>query len=75
MNRTLIKKADALALTGDHKGAEKVFAEVNTSSKKIKVISLIHQADMYMRLCEDEKLIKLINEIEPLIGVLENDEK
>lgn len=53
MNRTLIKKADALALTGDHKGAERAFSEVNTSSKKIKVICLIHQADMYMRLCEE----------------------
>ena len=61
MNRTLIKKADALILTGDYKEAEKTFAEVTTSSKKIKVISLVHQADMYLRQCEEQKLIKLIN--------------
>lgn len=52
MNRCLIRKADALALTGDFSAAEKAYQSVNSSSQTIKVIALIHLADMYMRMNE-----------------------
>ena len=73
MSRTLINKADALALTGDYQGAEKAFNDVNSPSKKIKVIGLIHLADMYMRIGNEDKLDKIIVDIEPLLAGLDGE--
>lgn len=38
----------------------------------MKAISLIHLADLYLRLGEETKLDKTINELQPLLPVLEN---
>lgn len=69
----MIKKADALVLAGDYQGAQKAFSEMATPSKKLKMIALIHQADMYMRTGQQQKLLKIINQIDP--KVLEGQEK
>lgn len=75
INRCLIRKADALALSGQFEMAEKQYRLVNAESKKMKVIALIHLADMFMRLGQEAKVDQAINQLEPLLPAIENDEK
>jgi len=57
----MIRKGDALALSGDYAAAEKTYRSVESSSKTIKAIALIHLADMYMRIGDEVKLESAIN--------------
>ena len=60
MNRCLIRKADALAISGQYETAQQEYMSVSSKSQKVKVIGLIHLADLYMRKGEEEKLDKVI---------------
>jgi tetratricopeptide (TPR) repeat protein len=48
MDRSIICKADALRISGDYEAAEKEYQTI-TKSQKMKLISFIHLADLYIQ--------------------------
>jgi hypothetical protein len=44
---------------------------ITNSNEKIKLLALIHRAELYVHLANEIKLEKVLNEIEPKLKLLE----
>jgi tetratricopeptide (TPR) repeat protein len=75
MNRCLIRKGDALRISGDYTSAEKEYQATSTKSEKFKLISKIHLAELYILRGQEDKFESIIDEITPNLNILEKDEK
>lgn len=49
VNEYLIKKGDALMLNDQYNQAEESFNSVSSASEKMKLVSLIHLSELYMK--------------------------
>jgi hypothetical protein len=74
MDRCNIRKADALRISGDFEASEKEY-QVCCKSEKMKLVSLIHLAELYMQRGEEEKFDRVIDQIAPKLESLKESER
>ena len=59
----LIQKADALRASGDFDSAEKEYSVACSLSDKMKMISSIHLAELYLQKGEETKFNQLVSQL------------
>lgn len=75
VGKCIIRKADALRISGDYEAAEKEYQTLFSASEKMKLISYIHLAELYLQRGEDSKFNDAVGKFASKVDCLKSTDK